>query len=463
MFLNLDQKALEKIAIIDSNFQKCTYGDLCTFAQNWIDIIHERCLIMILGDNTVGAVAGYLACVITKKVPLIVSSSIKSDALTHLKDTYSPQYIWAPKSICTNPEHIIYEQYDYVLTKECGTIYPLYKELSLLLTTSGSTGSPKLVRHSYRNLEIQAENVSEFFELKSEDHALVSLPIQYTMAISAINSHLYVGATLLMTDLSLLSPKFWSFVREQKASSITGVPYSFEIMNRLKIYKQSFPDLKLLTQGGGKLPADIQVRFAEYIHQNGGKYIATYGQTEGTARMAYLPDEFSISKCGSIGKAIPNGQITVVDTEGKEILEPNQVGEMVFKGENVTLGYAECGEDLIKGDENSGILYTGDLVYKDEDGFIFIVGRKKRFLKLFGHRVSLDECEQLIKNKFHIECACTGTDKVLKIYITDPQYVEPIKEYILQTTELYANILKCIVIDMIPKNEAGKTLYSQLS
>ena len=198
------------------------------------------------------------------------------------------------------------------------------------------------------------------------------------------------------------------------------------------------------------------------IKENGGKYIATYGQTEGSARMAYLPDEYAISKYGSIGKAIPNGKLYLVDDRGGLIDKTYTQGEMVYEGPNVTLGYAECRGDLLKGDENYGKLYTGDIAYVDEDGMFYIVGRKKRFLKLFGYRVSLDECEQLIKSKYAIECACAGNDEKLCIYITDNYYEKLVKDYILDQTELYADTVEVKVLSSIPKSDAGKVLYSQL-
>lgn len=462
MFIDLDKKNSESLAAIDSSGMSITYGGLLDFADEWKDSIHSRSLILIIGDNTIGGIAGYIGSMIHKIVPIIVGVGIKDEALNHLKSTYKPQFIWKPRNLLSSNEKEVFEKYDYVLVENEKVGYPLYDDLCLLLTTSGSTGSPKLVRHRYLNLEAQARNISRFFELDSADRPLVSLPIQYTMAISSINSHLYVGATLLLTSMSLLSPDLWTFVKTERATSITGVPYSFELMYKLRIYRQDIPSLKLLTQGGGKLDKTIQITFAEYIQKKGGKYIATYGQTEGSARMAYLPNEYAISKCGSIGKAIPNGKLYIVDEAGNEVKQAGKIGEMVFEGDNVTLGYAENGSDLIRGDDNKGVLHTGDLVYKDDDGFFFIVGRKKRFLKLYGHRVSLDECEQLIKNKYKIECACTGTDKMLKIYITDKEYEDCVKKYILSETELYANSITVICIESIPKNEAGKTLYAQL-
>lgn len=178
--------------------------------------------------------------------------------------------------------------------------------------------------------------------------------------------------------------------------------------------------------------------------------------------MAYLPDEYAISKYGSIGKAIPNGKLYLVDDRGGLIDKTYTQGEMVYEGPNVTLGYAECGGDLLKGDENYGKLYTGDIAYVDEDGMFYIVGRKKRFLKLFGYRVSLDECEQLIKSKYAIECACAGNDEKLCIYITDNYYEKLVKDYILDQTELYADTVEVKVLSSIPKSDAGKVLYSQL-
>lgn len=462
MFIELDKREKDKVAAVDTFGVKITYGELIDFASKWSLNINKRCLVLIIANNSVGALAGYLACMIDRIVPLIVGSGIKNSALNNLIDTYHPSYLWVPVDMEFSEYERIYSEKKYCLLETHLKPYALYDELSLLLTTSGSTGSPKLVRHSYKNLEAQARNISLFFELTESDRPLVSLPMHYTMGLSSINSHLYVGATLLLTDESMLSSSFWRFISEQKVSSITGVPYSFEMMYRLRIYNRKFPDLKLLTQGGGKLSKEIQVKFAEYIKANGGKYIATYGQTEGSARMAYLPDEYAISKCGSIGKAIPNGRLYLIDDDGEVIKDADIKGEMVYEGPNVTLGYAECGDDLLKGDENFGKLYTGDIAYMDSDGMFYIVGRKKRFLKLFGHRVSLDECEQLIKSKFAIECACAGDDKKLRIYITEVNYKKMIKDYILSQTELYADAVEVEIIDSIPKSDAGKVLYSQL-
>ena len=222
------------------------------------------------------------------------------------------------------------------------------------------------------------------------------------------------------------------------------------------------PHLKTFTQGGGKLSEKLHQEFAEYAQKTGRKFIVTYGQTEGSARMAYLPAEYAVEKCGSIGKAIPNGRLYIVDERGKEITEPDVIGEMVYQGPNVTLGYAETGADLALGDEKHGILYTGDMAKKDADGFFYIAGRKKRFLKLCGYRIGLDECENMIKTAFDTECACVGNDECMKIYVTIQGEHEKIRQYISNKLTINSSVFQICYINKIPRNEAGKILYNQL-
>lgn len=256
---------------------------------------------------------------------------------------------------------------------------------------------------------------------------------------------------------------FWNFIREQRATSFTGVPYSFEILNMMRFFRMDLPDLRLLTQGGGKMPRQLNLKFAEYCRDNGKQWIATYGQSEGTARMAYLPAEWAVEKVGSIGLAVPNAELSLMDSEGNLIEEANTEGEMCYRGKNVTLGYARKREDLLLGDERNGFMRTGDLAYRDEDGCYYIVGRMGRFLKLFGMRIGLDECEQIIKSKFSIECACVGTDEKMIVYLTNSQYAQQVKELLIEKTKLIASVFEVRIIDELPRNEAGKILYSKFN
>lgn len=463
MILNIDKQPREALAAIDAVGNRLSYGELCYFSKMLESAIPFRSLLFLLTENNVGGIAWSIGCMGAKQVPLILNAHTEEGLFQNLMEIYRPPYLCVPKG---NPMvesyKVVMEAYGYVLLSTGNESCPLHEELSHLLPTSGSTGSPKLVRHKYANIEAAALNISTFFELTSNDRPLLVLPLYYTMGLSIVFSHLYAGATILATNQSMTDRAFWQFLKEHKATSFTGVPYSFEILNLMRFFRMDLPDLQLLTQGGGKMPKALNQKFVDYCKTTGKRWIATYGQSEGTARMAWLPAEWAESKMGSIGRAVPNGEMFLIDGEGNTITEPNVQGEMCYRGKNVTMGYARQREDLLLGDERNGFLKTGDLAYQDEDGCFYIVGRMGRFLKLFGMRIGLDECEQIIKAKFPIECACVGNDEKMTVYITDGNLTASVKEELVDKTKLVATAFEIKVISAIPKNEAGKTLYSKL-
>ncbi len=254
---------------------------------------------------------------------------------------------------------------------------------------------------------------------------------------------------------------FWTLFREQEATTFGGVPYIYEMLKKLRFARMDLPSLRYMTQAGGKLSKELAEEFSEICVQKGIRLIVMYGQTEATARMAYLPWEYAQSKAGSIGIVIPGGALQLVDTDGSVIEEPEVAGELVYTGKNVTLGYAQNRFDLIKPDENHGVLYTGDMAKRDADGFYYIVGRKKRFLKLFGSRVNLDEVEGLLRQQ-GVECACTGVDDHMDIYVTDATQIDRVAAYIREHTSINYSGFQIHAIDAIPRNDAGKILYSAL-
>ena len=464
MILNLDKQPREAVAAIDAVGNQLTYRELCDFSGELETMMPSRSLLFLLTENNVGGIAWSIGCMAAKQVPLILNVHTEEGLFLNLMEIYRPPYLCVPiGNPLAEQYESVKESYGYVLLKTSNEPCPMHEELSHLLPTSGSTGSPKLVRHKYENIEAAALNISTFFELTSHDRPLLVLPLYYTMGLSIVFSHLYAGATVLATNQSMTDRAFWQFLKEQKATSFTGVPYSFEILNLMRFFRMDLPDLQLLTQGGGKMPKALNQKFVDYCKSTGKRWIATYGQSEGTARMAWLPAEWAESKMGSIGRAVPNGEMFLMDNEGNTITEPNIQGEMCYRGKNVTMGYARQREDLLLGDERNGFLRTGDLAYQDEDGCFYIVGRMGRFLKLFGMRIGLDECEQIIKAKFPIECACVGNDEKMTVYITDEKLVASVKEELVEKTKLVATAFEVKVIPAIPKNEAGKVLYSKLS
>ena len=272
------------------------------------------------------------------------------------------------------------------------------------------------------------------------------------------------GARVILSPYTVLQRDFWTLFQDQGATSFGGIPYTYEMLEKLRFFSRNLPSLRTMTQAGGKLLPSLHKKFAEYAAREGKKFVVMYGQAEATARMAYLPADKSLEKCGAMGIAIPGGNFHLIDEDGLEITKPGVVGELLYEGKNVTLGYAQGGEDLIKGDERGGCLYTGDMAMRDEDGFFTIVGRKKRFLKIFGNRVGLDETERLIKAHFHeFECACTGKDDAMYVFITDKHRIDDVKKMLSAKTRLHPSAFHVEYIEEIPKSDAGKTLYAILS
>ena len=455
MFLELDKKERQRIAAIDDSGRSITYGDICDFAKEFAGYLPQRSLIFILSENCIGSLLGYTAALSNRIVPLIISASTEEGLYNHLYDLYQPEYLWLPQAKAEGKD-VVFSAWDYCLVKTGNKPTQMYEELSLLLPTSGSTGSPKLVRHSYRNIEANADNVSRLFKLDGNEKAMAILPMHYTMGLSVIASHLLAGATLLLSNRSLLDKGFWATLKE--ATSFTGVPYSYEILTKMRFTRMDLPSLKVITQGGGKLTEAMWNTLAQYAQDKGKQFIATYGQSECTARMAYLPAELAMEKVCSIGVAEPGGQLSIVDDNGNETFEGEAQGEMVYRGENVTLGYAACRDDLMKGDENHGVMHTGDLARRDDDGCYFIIGRLKRFLKIYGLRIGLDEVERMIKAEYKTDCYCKGDDEKLIVLVTDAKLQDVLPNFIEEKTHLFHQRVEVQVVKEILRNEAGKVI-----
>ena len=457
MFLNLDKKRKDRVAVIDDSGKSITYGEICDFLILFGKHLPSRSLIFILSENRIGSLLGYTSALSNKIVPLILSAKTEHDLVFNLFEQYRPQYLWLPDELVSSFKgEVVFQAWDYSLVK---TGYPsilLNEALSLLLPTSGSTGSPKLVRHSYRNIEANADNVCRLFNLTEDEKAMAILPMHYTMGLSVITSHLFAGATVLLSARSLLDKGFWAMLKE--ATSFTGVPYSYEILMKMRFTKMDLPKLRTISQGGGKLSPETFQALATYAFEKGKRFIATYGQSECTARMAYLPAELALTKTCSIGYAEPGGKLSILGKDGYESFSGEAEGEMVYRGENVTLGYAETIADLMKGDENHGVIHTGDLARRDADGCYFIIGRLKRFLKVFGLRISLDEIETMIKGQYHVDCYCKGDDQKLTILVTNPKMVEVLPGFIEEKTNLFHKNVEVQVVDVLLRNEAGKVI-----
>ena len=462
-FWNTLERFGERTALITETGEHIAYNALLARADEIAGAAGSRCLAFLMCRNCADAAAGYVGFLRRGIVPVLLAENLDTSMLEGLLESYRPAYFYLPSEKASELSGaMVWRGESYTLLRlPYEQDYKLPEELALLLTTSGSTGSPKLVRQSGRNIEANTRSIAEYLGILSEDRAITTLPMQYTYGLSILQSHLSVGAAVILTDKTLMDKEFWALLKEQKATTFGGVPYIYEMRKKLRFDRMNLPSLRYLTQAGGKLPKELAEEFIQTCKRKNMKFIVMYGQTEATARMAYLPWEHAESHAASIGIAIPGGEFWLADPEGAPILEPETTGELVYRGPNVTLGYAENRFDLCKPDENHGELRTGDMAKRDAKGFYYIVGRKKRFLKLFGSRVNLDEVEGLL-NRAGIPCACAGVDDRLDVYITDGSLLGQAERFIKEHTAINPNGFQLHVIEEIPRNDSGKVLYSAL-
>jgi acyl-CoA synthetase (AMP-forming)/AMP-acid ligase II len=335
-----------------------------TWAADEIDAAFDlpgRELVLVRTRADAASAIAYLTAVRAGHAVILLEADADPTAII---EAYDPRYVITG---------------DQVEVREDAAPADLHPDLRVLLSTSGSTGSPKLVRLTERNVQANAASIAEYLQLDPGERAIQSLPLSYSYGLSVLNSHLHAGASVAFTPHSVIRPEFWADFRRHEATSFAGVPYAYAMLERIGMRDMDLPTLQTMTQAGGRLDPEVAKRFAGHR-----RFFVMYGQTEATARIAYVPPERLADKPGSIGIAIPGGELSVED------------GELVYRGPNVMMGYASERADLARGDELGGVLHTGDLGYVDDDGFFFVTGRAKRIAKVFGQRINLDEIEAAI-------------------------------------------------------------------
>lgn len=459
------KKHSDRIAVIDDKNNHFKYSCFISFKNDIKLKISPRSLVFCLCKNNIESLIGYYSFIENEIVPLLLDVDIHQDLLDNLINIYKPNYIWTLTSKIEKSQisNIIYNYKNYsLLHLKYNTAVKMHDSLALLVTTSGSTGSPKLVRLSYKNLLSNANSISKYLSIDKNERPITTLPIHYSFGMSIINSHFISGSTILLTDKSIFSPEFWKFLKFNKPSSISGVPFTFEMLNKLRFFSMNLPSIKTITQAGGKMDISLNKKIVDYCEKNKKSLYVMYGQTEASPRISYLPPEKALKKIGSIGIPIPDGNLSLIDSKGNIIYENEVEGELVYKGPNVCLGYASEISDLTREDENGGVLFTGDIAYRDNDNYFYITGRKKRFIKLFGNRINLDYVERLLNDKI-CENACVGNDNFLVVYVVQSNKMDKAKDFIIEKFKLNNKFIKMKLINKIPKNSYGKTIYSELS
>lgn len=431
----------------------------------------ERGMVLVLVRRDVPSLLGYLSALRAGHAVLPIDEGLDSSLLEGLIDRYQPELIVAPAAARELGESLDLGDYDPAgcpldglqlyrrAGADGGAIHP---DLSLLLSTSGSTGSPKLVRLSAANVLANGEAIRQALRIDEDERAITSLAFSYSFGLSVVHSHLLSGASLVVSGRNLMLRNFWDDVRTFGATSFSGVPYSYELIRRIGFERMELPTLRTLAQAGGKLGRDMIAYFHGLMAERGGEFIVMYGQTEATARISVLPPELLPAKLGSVGFPLPGGELEVRRLDGEGVAAPGETGELVYRGPNVMMGYAESREDLKRGDELEGRLVTGDSGYIDGDGCLYITGRLKRFAKVMGLRVNLDEVEGRLQGAGSV-AALDGGDEV--VICCEPGSESAVRQGIAELAgkmKIHPRNFRLEVVDRFPLLSNGKVDYQTL-
>ena len=422
-------------------------------------------LAMFVCRNTMGALSGYAALINSGYPMLPFSAELPSEMRRELMKVYRPGLLLLPEEL--HGEYPTMKEVcrirDYVLLKtNYIERFPVNPQLGLLITTSGSTGSAKFVRQSWENLRCNAAAIAGYLRISSSDKTITALPLQYTYGLSVLHANLLKGASMVVTQSGIMDPEFWDLFEAENVTCFHGVPNTYDMLHRIELFEDDFPSLRTMSQAGGKLSRELQEYYGRYAEENGKRFIIMYGQSEATAAITWLPAEDTLRKPSSVGIVIPGGSVSLIDEAGNPVAGAHMRGELVYRGPNVAMGYAQRGEDLQLGDEWNGVLRTGDIAEFDEDGYFSITGRLKRYIKMAGHRVSLDEIDSMIMDELNILSVSVGTDDHLTVFVTDDKEKELVMPFVPGKISAARSGFRVLTIPEFPKNEGGKILYSEL-
>lgn len=458
-----DETRRRNIALIDGpSGQSWTYGQLTEETGRCAEALRSprKGLVFHFCGNTLPSVAWYLGAIEAGQTVALLASHLEASLKRNLMDRFRPEFAVLPES----PG----EQYEVQAASGLwrrrdlgGSDPPIHADASLLLSTSGSTGSPKFVRLARRGVEANAASIQQALGLTEEDRPVAHLPLHYSYGLSVLNSHLAIGATIILTGTSLIEMDFWKAVARHRVSSFSGVPYTYQMLRRLDLDQLPADSIVSMTQAGGKLDNALALEYHSKLAARGGKFWVMYGQTEATARISILPPEHLTARIGSAGVAIPGGSLSI-DTGVNPSAEPDVAGELVYRGPNVMLGYASERADLAKGDELGGVLYTGDRAKLDSGGYLYVLGRAARDAKVFGLRINMDEVEAMLK--VHGPAAVVSGDDRLIVYCEFGSEVELqlLRAELSGKLRLHSSGLVFHKIGRLPTNSSGKIDYAQL-
>ena len=450
-----------KVEIYDES-QNLSFNKLLIETNKIKKKINKRSLILLISENSIGTIISYIFCLLNNHVLIIIDSKSSEKNIKNILSKYKPDYIFCSLRYTKKNFEKIFDFYNNFLFKNKIRVKKkLNKNLCVLLSTSGSMNSNKFVKLSKKNIKSNTLSIIKYLKLKSNDSAISSLPISYSYMLSVINSHLQVGGSIAVTSTSIVQKKFWSFYKKSKCTSFNGVPYNYEILSKVGLNNLKIKSLKYITQAGGKLEKKFNLELIKFCNKNKLKLFTMYGQTEASPRISYLEPRFSLKKIGSIGKAIPNTKLYLIDDLNNKIKKPFERGEIVCEGSNVFMGYSNEYKDLDKDYECGIKLKTGDIGYFDKDDFFFLTSRKNKIAKIYGNRVDIEQLESLMSSK-GFKIFCVAYNNKIAVF-SDKRYKN---SHLINTlsneTNLNFQVFEYYKLKKFPRTDNGKISYIKL-
>jgi acyl-CoA synthetase (AMP-forming)/AMP-acid ligase II len=427
-------------------------------------------LVFLFCDANKETVIGLLAAAAAGHATALIDPSLPEDRLKGLIEAYRPEIVLGAREFGETMHRVAsgkagsFESgagaIKWVSSGAGAPSAPIDAALTVLLSTSGTTGSRKYVRLSRDAVAVNARQIADAVAVDERSVGIAHLPLHYSYGLSIVTSHLAAGGRICLISDSVTSPGFWSKIAKAGGTHFPGVPFHYAALARLGLGLA--PDsIDVFTQAGGALDLRIQTKMHEFANERGGRFFVMYGQTEASPRMATLAHADFSRHAGSVGVALAGGRLSIVDNKGLA-LPAGAVGTVVYEGPNVMLGYAMSRPDLAKGDEMQGRLETGDLGRLDGEGFLTLTGRAKRFAKIAGYRLGLDEIERELFAICPVACLDLGE----KVAVAHEQEEDaPLKARIRELAATYkvpSSSFALRRIARIPRAASGKIDYAQL-
>lgn len=427
----------KSLALVDDQGVRCSHAELIEYAAQWKErLAGPRGLVTLFVRNTVDDVAALFGAWAAGHVVALFNPDLSRDARCALRKTFEAEW-----SIT-----------DGVAMGHGRANGDLHPDLFLLLSTSGSTGSAKLVRLSQNAVTSNAQAITNAMELQPDEIASGHLPLHYSYGLSVLTSHLMQGAAVRLTEHSFMSREFWASFTDDGITHLPGVPYHYQMLERLRMERLKMPALRLMSQAGGSLAVEARERVHAFMDARNGRFLVMYGQTEAAPRMSTLAHGEFHEAPGSVGRALENGRFEIEN------------GEVVYHGPNVMMGYAQERADLSEGDKLGGLLRTGDCGELDLQQRLTLTGRTKRMGKVFGVRVDLDELEERaneiapaaiiqVGDHLHVHFASDGDHDAVSIEM---------KAHLARHSTLPQVCWRFVPRDAIPHTGRGKIDYAAL-